>query len=76
MKKQFTEVTNLVLVLTEKISSSNREANELNTVSIGHGTRADSTIDSDVLKYFNSGSQVFYTLVRNVWSNVSLGPQN
>ena len=41
MNKQITELTNLVLVLTEKISSSNREGNELNTVSIGHEARSD-----------------------------------
>ena len=41
MNKQITELTNLVFVLTEKISSSNREGNDLNTVSIGHETRSD-----------------------------------
>ena len=34
MNKQVTALTNLVLALIEKISSSNREGNELNTVSI------------------------------------------
>ena len=34
LNKQTLELTNLVLVLTEKISSSKREGNELNTVSI------------------------------------------
>ena len=42
MNKQITELTNLVLVLTEKVSSSNREGNYLNTVSIGHENRSDS----------------------------------
>ena len=41
MNKQITELTNIVLMLTEKISSSNREGNNLNTVSIGHETRSD-----------------------------------
>ena len=41
MNKQITELTNLVLMLPEKISSSNREGNDLNTVSIGHETRSD-----------------------------------
>ena len=41
MNKQITELTNLVLVLTAKISSSNREVNELNKVSIGHETSSD-----------------------------------
>ena len=41
MNKQITELTNLVFVLTEKISSSNKEGNDLNTVSIGHETRSD-----------------------------------
>ena len=47
MNKQISELTNLVLALTEKISSndkissSNREGNDLNTVSIGHETRSD-----------------------------------
>ena len=44
MNKQITELTNLVLVLAEKISSSNREGNDLNTVSIGHETRSDKRI--------------------------------
>ena len=41
INKQITELTNLVLVLTEKISSSNKEGNDLNTVSIGHESRSD-----------------------------------
>ena len=41
MNRQINELTNLVLALTEKISSSNREGNELNTVSIGYETRSD-----------------------------------
>ena len=32
MNRQIIKLTNLVLALTEKISSSNREGNELNTV--------------------------------------------
>ena len=50
MNKQITELTNLVLASTEKISSndkissSNREGNDLNTVSIGHETRSDTEI--------------------------------
>ena len=40
MNKQITELLNLVLVLTEKISFTNREGNDLNTVSIGHETRS------------------------------------
>ena len=42
MNKQITDLTNLLSVLTEKISSSNREGNDLDTVSIGHETRSDS----------------------------------
>ena len=42
MNKQITELTNLVLVLTEKNTSSNREGNGLNTISTGHETRSDS----------------------------------
>ena len=41
MNKQIIELTNLVLVLTEKLFSSNREGNDLNTVSIGHETSSD-----------------------------------
>ena len=47
MNKQISELTNLVLALTEKISSndkissSNREGNDLNTSSIGRETRSD-----------------------------------
>ena len=41
MNKQISDLTNLVLALTEKISSSNRDGNESNTVSIGHETRSD-----------------------------------
>ena len=41
INKQITDLTNLVLVLTEKIFSSNRERNDLNTVTIGHETRSD-----------------------------------
>ena len=39
--KPISDLTNLVRALTEKISSSKREGNELNTVSIGHETRSD-----------------------------------
>ena len=41
INKQITELTNLVLVLTEKITSSKGEGNDLNTVSTGHETRSD-----------------------------------
>ena len=41
MNRQINELTNLVLALTEKISSSNREGNELNTVSNSYETRSD-----------------------------------
>ena len=47
MNKHISELTSRVLALTEikssndKISSSNREGNNLNTVSIGHETRSD-----------------------------------
>ena len=41
MNRQISELTNLVLALTEKISSSNREGNELNTVSNIHEARSD-----------------------------------
>ena len=50
MNKQISELTSLVLALTEKISSndkassSNREGNNLNTVSIGHDTRSDNML--------------------------------
>ena len=43
MNRQISELTNLVLALTEKISSSNREGNELNTVSNSHEARSDTT---------------------------------
>ena len=52
MNKQISELTSLVIALTEKISSndkassSNREGNNLNTVSIGHETRSDSNLAS------------------------------
>ena len=39
MNRQINELTNLVLALTEKISSSNREGNELNNVSSSHDAR-------------------------------------
>ena len=39
--KPISDLMNLVLALTENISSSKREGNELNTVSIGHETRSD-----------------------------------
>ena len=45
MNRQISELTNLVLALTEKISSSNREGNELNTVSNSHETRSDTRRD-------------------------------
>ena len=41
MNKQITELTNLILVLTEKTTSSNREGNDLNTVSTRHEIRSD-----------------------------------
>ena len=41
MNKQITELTNLVLVLTEKISSSNREGNALSTAPNWQDTRSD-----------------------------------
>ena len=41
MNKQISDLSNLVLALTEKIASSNREGNELNTVSIGRETHSD-----------------------------------
>ena len=50
MNKQISELTNLVLLLTEKISSndkissSNREGNVLNTISTEHSTRSDTVI--------------------------------
>ena len=44
MNGQINELTNLVFALTEKISSSNREKNDLNTVSYGHETRSDRDI--------------------------------
>ena len=46
MKKQITELTNLVLVLTEKIPSSNREGNVLSTASNGQDTRSDNHHDT------------------------------
>ena len=42
MNRQINELTNLVLALTEKISSSNREGNELNSISNSHEARSDS----------------------------------
>ena len=50
MNKQISELTILVLALTEKTSSNDkassiiREGNNLNTVSIGHETRSDTAI--------------------------------
>ena len=44
MNKQINELTNLVLALTENISSNNREGNVLNTVSNNHEARSDSAI--------------------------------
>ena len=41
MNRQINELTILVLALTEKISSSNREGNDLNTVSNSHEARSD-----------------------------------
>ena len=41
VNKQITELRNLVLILTEKISSSTREGNDINTGSIGQETRSD-----------------------------------
>ena len=41
MNGQISELANLVFALTEKISSSNREGNELNTVSNDHEARSD-----------------------------------
>ena len=47
MNKQISDLTNIVLALTEKISpnettsSSNREGNVLNTTSVEKGTRSD-----------------------------------
>ena len=41
MNKQINQLTNLVSALTEKIFSSNRERNDLNSVSYGHETRSD-----------------------------------
>ena len=46
MNKHITELTNLVLVLTEKISSSNREGNVLSTAPNGQDTRSDTLIKS------------------------------
>ena len=42
MNRQINELTNLVLALTEKVSSSNREGNDLNTVSNSNEARFDS----------------------------------
>ena len=42
MDKQIREITNFVLALTERISSSNREGKDLSTVSNDHATRSDS----------------------------------
>ena len=41
MNRQIKDLTNLVLALTEKISPSNREGNELNTVSNSYEARSD-----------------------------------
>ena len=58
VNKQITELTNLVLILTEKISSSNREGNDLNTVSIGHETRSDNDLFAFTLCFLNYSSDV------------------
>ena len=41
MNKRISDLTSLVLALTKKIPSSNREGNGLNTVSNEHETRSD-----------------------------------
>ena len=41
MNRQINRLTNLVFALTKKISSSNREGNELNTVSNSHEARSE-----------------------------------
>ena len=62
MNKQISELTNLVLALTEKISSnettssSNREGNVLNTTSTENGTRSDRTHTSLRLMVLHSKS--------------------
>ena len=48
VNKQITELTNLVLILTEKISSSNREGDDINAVSIGQETRSDTSPNTAV----------------------------
>ena len=50
INRQINELTNLVLALAEKISSSNREGNELHTVSNSH--------EAPGVSYFESRSRI------------------
>ena len=49
INRQISELTNLVIALTEKIFSSNREGNGLNTVSYGHETRSDNETEGSTI---------------------------
>ena len=59
MNKQISELTNIVLALTEKkssnetTSSSNREGNVLNTTSVENSTRSDTDLFSSSIIYQN-----------------------
>ena len=67
MNRQITELRNLVLILTEKISSSNREGNDLNTVSVGHETRSD-TVRLSFNFFSTKGSLLqFFWSFSTVW---------
>ena len=44
MNRQISEFANLVLALTEKISSNNREGNVLNTITNGQDVRSDNFV--------------------------------
>ena len=75
MNRQITELTNLVLTLTEKISSSNREGNNLNTVSIGHETRSDNhLIETPKINHLSSAGHediLYLSILRQHGTNIS-----
>ena len=59
MNRQINELTNLILALTEKISSSNRERNDLNTVSNGHEARSDNVFDYWITRNWTIDDSMF-----------------
>ena len=53
MNKQIRDLTSLVLVLTEKLSSTKREGNGLLTASNAHETRSDRNFDGSFIHFLN-----------------------